>query len=155
MSHESRLAELGLTLPGPFPPHDPLDGVVVHEGIARTSGCLPRTAEGVLHTTGTLGADVAIATGVECAALCAQNALALLRSELGSLDVIERALTLTVFIACVEGFVEQPAVADGASRVLVDVLGDAGRHSRSAIGVAALPRGAPVEVELTVALGRR
>ena len=84
------------------------------------------------------------------ARLCAQNALSLLRAELGSLDAIERALTMTVFIACSDAFVEQPTVADGASAVLQEVLGDAGRHTRSAIGVAALPRGAPVEVELTV-----
>ena len=151
-SHDARLGELGLELPGPFAPHDPLDAVVVHAGTARTSGCLPRNPDGVLHATGTLGVDVDVATGVECAALCAQNALSLLRAELGSLDEIERALTLTVFVACVEGFVEQPAVADGASAVLTDVLGDAGRHTRSAIGVAALPRRGPVEIEVTVAL---
>ncbi|HEY8216509.1 MAG TPA: RidA family protein [Acidimicrobiia bacterium] len=152
MSFEARLRELGMTLPGPFPPHDPLDGVVVHRRTARTSGCLPRTAEGDLRATGTLGVDVTTADGVECAALCVQNALSLLRAELGGLDGIERALTMTVFMACTEAFVEQPAVADGASQVLVDVFGAAGRHTRSAIGVAALPRGAPVEVELTVAL---
>jgi enamine deaminase RidA (YjgF/YER057c/UK114 family) len=152
MSFEARLRELGITLPGPFAPHEPLDGVVVHGGAARTSGCLPRTVDSALHTTGTLGVDVTTADGIECAALCVQNALSLLRAELGSLDAIERALTMTVFIACTEAFVEQPAVADGASHVLTEVLGAAGRHSRSAIGVAALPRGAPVEVELTVAL---
>ena len=130
-----------------------LDGVVVHGGTARTSGCLPRNADGVLHATGVLGRDVTPAVGVECAALCAENALSLLRAELGTLDAIQRTLTMTVFMACTEAFVEQPAVADGASRVLADVFGDAGRHSRSAIGVAALPRGAPVEVELTVVLG--
>jgi enamine deaminase RidA (YjgF/YER057c/UK114 family) len=152
MSFEARLREIGMTLPGPFAPHEPLDGVVVHAGAARTSGCLPRTVEGALRTTGTLGVDVPTADGVECAALCVQNALSLLRAELGSLDAIERSLSMTVFIACTEAFVEQPSVADGASRVLTDVFGAAGRHSRSAIGVAALPRGAPVEVELTVAL---
>ena len=149
---EARLAELGLTLPGPFPPHDPLDAVVVHHGTARTSGCLPRNADGQLHATGIVGRDVTTEVGVECAALCAQNALSLLRAELGTLDAIERALTLTVFIACTDAFIEQPTVADGASRLLTDVFGDAGRHSRSAIGVAALPRGGPVEVELTVVL---
>jgi enamine deaminase RidA (YjgF/YER057c/UK114 family) len=152
---EARLTELGMTLPGPFAPHDPLDAVVVHAGTARTSGCLPRNIEGKLAATGILGRDVATDMGVECARLCAQNALSLLRAELGSLDVIERALTLTVFIACSDTFVEQPTVADGASAVLQEVLGDAGRHTRSAIGVAALPRGAPVEVELTVVVKGR
>lgn len=149
---EDRLSELGITLPGPFNPHDPLDGVVIHQGIARTSGCLPRNADGVMHASGILGREVDTAAGAECAALCAQNALSLLRDALGSLDRIDRALTMTVFIACIDTYTEQPAVADGASKVLADVFGAAGRHSRSAIGVAALPRGAPVEVELTVSL---
>ena len=111
MSYEARVTELGITLPGPFPPHDPLDPVVVHRGTARTSGCLPRDADGRLPATGLLGRDVSA-----------------------------------------DDFVEQPRVADGASRVLERVFGDAGRHTRSAIGVAALPRGAPVEVEVTAAL---
>ena len=76
----------------------------------------------------------------------------MLRAELGSLDAVTRVLSMIVFVASAEGFSEQPTVADGASRVLVDVFGAAGRHTRSAIGVAALPRGAPVELELTVAL---
>lgn len=149
--HDARLDQLGITLPGPFPPHDPLDPVVVHDGTARTSGCLPRDHAGQIQT-GLLGRDLTPAAGAECAALCAQNALSLLRAALGSLDRIERVLTTTVFIACTADFVEQPTVADGASRVLVDVFGPAGRHTRSAIGVAALPRGAPVEIEVTVAL---
>ncbi len=149
---EARLTELGWKLPGPFPPHDPLDPVVVHGGTARTSGCLPRNAAGELRATGIVGRDVTVEEGVECAALCAQNALSLLRAELGSLDAIERTLTMTVFVACDDSFTAQPTVGDGASKVLTDVFGDAGRHSRSAIGVAALPRGGPVEIELTVAL---
>jgi enamine deaminase RidA (YjgF/YER057c/UK114 family) len=150
--HDARLTELGVQLPGPFPPHDPLDPVVVHGGTARTSGCLPRNADGQLHATGLLGRDVTTDVGVECAELCALNALSLLRAELGTLDVIERVLTVSAFVACTGDFVEQPKVADGASRVLHQVFGDLGRHSRSAIGVAALPRGGPVEIEVIVAL---
>jgi enamine deaminase RidA (YjgF/YER057c/UK114 family) len=149
--HEARLAALGITLPGPFPPHDPLDAVVLHGGTARTSGQLPRDAAGNVRT-GLLGRDLTPAEGAEAAALCALNALSVLRAALGSLDRIERVLTVTAFIACTDGFVEQPAVADGASRILVQVFEAAGRHSRSAIGVAALPRGSAVEIELTVAL---
>jgi len=152
VSHEARLAELGILLPGPFPPHDPLDAVVVHGGTARTSGSLPRTADGTLLAEGILGRELATACGVECARVAALNAVSLLRAHVGTLDAIERILTMTVFVACVHEFVEQPAVADGASRVLQELFGDAGRHTRSAIGVAALPRGAPVEVEITVAL---
>jgi enamine deaminase RidA (YjgF/YER057c/UK114 family) len=150
--HDARVSELGLLLPGPFKPHDPLDAVVVHGGTARTSGCLPRNESGELHAKGLLGHDVTPDDGAQCAALCALNALSLLRDELGSLDEIERTLTMTVFVACTGDFTGQPAVADGASRVLEQIFGDAGRHTRSAIGVAALPRGAPVEVEITVAL---
>jgi enamine deaminase RidA (YjgF/YER057c/UK114 family) len=147
VSHEARLAELGIELPGPFPPHDPLDAVVVHGATARTSGSLPRTADGVLVAEGILGREITTA-----ARLAALNAVSLLRAHLGSVDAIDRILTMTVFVACDADFREQPAVADGASRVLEELFGDAGRHTRSAIGVAALPRGAPVEVEITAAL---
>lgn len=149
---DARVTELGLVLPGPFPPHDPLDPVVVHGGTARTSGCLPRNRDGVLHATGLLGREVSPEVGVECAEWCALNALSLLRAELGSLDAIERVLTVQGFVACTGDFIGQPAVVDGASRVLHDVFGDAGRHTRSALGVAALPRGGPVEIEVIVAV---
>ncbi len=148
---KARLAELGLTLHGPHPPHDPLDAVVVHDGIARTSGQLPRI-EGTLTCLGHLGDDVTVEQGREAAAVCALNALAVLEAELGSLDRIARVLTVTGFVASTPDFHEQPAVVDGASKVLADVFGDAGRHTRSAIGVAALPRGGAVEIEVTVAL---
>jgi enamine deaminase RidA (YjgF/YER057c/UK114 family) len=149
---DARLGQLGIDLPGPFLPHDPLDAVVVHRGTARTSGSLPRDPDGTLRATGLLGRDLTTPDGVACAELCALNALSVLRATLGTLDRIERVLTMTVFIACAPDFVEQPTVADGASQVLVRLFGDDGRHSRSAIGVAALPRGAPVEVEVTVAV---
>jgi len=149
---DARLDQLGVSLPGPFLPHDPLDAVVVHRGTARTSGSLPRDADGTLRTTGRLGGELTTEAGVQCAELCALNALSMLRAALGTLDRVERVLTMTVFIACFPEFVEQPAVADGASQMLVRLFGDDGRHSRSAIGVAALPRGAPVEVEVTVAV---
>jgi enamine deaminase RidA (YjgF/YER057c/UK114 family) len=149
---DARLAQIGVQLPGPFLPHDPLDAVVVHRGTARTSGSLPRDRDGNLRATGLLGRELTTPAGAECAELCALNAVSVLRATLGTLDRIERVLTMTVFIACVPDFIEQPRVADGASQLLVRVFEDAGRHSRSAIGVAALPRGAPVEVEVTVAV---
>jgi enamine deaminase RidA (YjgF/YER057c/UK114 family) len=147
----ARLAELGLALHGPHPPHDPLDAVVVHGEVARTSGQLPRIA-GRLTCVGTLGDDVDVQQGAAAAAVCALNALAVLEAALGSLDRIERVLTVTGYVASTAGFHEQPAVVDGASRVLFDVFGEAGRHTRSAVGVAALPRGGAVEIEVTVAL---
>lgn len=150
-SFDARVAELGLTLYGPHPPHDPLEAVVIHAGIARTSGQLPRI-DGKLTCVGTLGSDVSVEEGAEAARVCALNALAVLRASLGTLDRIDRVLTVTGFVACVPGFDQQPAVIDGASRVLFEIFGDAGRHTRSAIGVAALPRGGAVEIEVTVAL---
>ena len=150
-SYDARVADLGLTLYGPHPPHDPLDAVVVHGGVARTSGQLPRI-DGRLTCVGTLGLDVSVEDGAEAARVCALNALSVLRQALGTLDRIERVLTVTGYVACAPGFAEQPAVVDGASKVLYDIFGDAGRHTRSAIGVAALPRGGAVEIEVTVAV---
>ncbi|MHB8465955.1 MAG: RidA family protein [Acidimicrobiales bacterium] len=150
-SFDRRVTELGLTLYGPHPPHDPLDAVVVHGGVARTSGQLPRI-DGALTCVGTLGLDVTVAEGAEAARVCALNALSVLRAELGTLDRIERVLTVTGYVASAPGFAEQPAVIDGASRVLAEIFGDAGRHTRSAVGVAALPRGGAVEIEVIVAL---
>ena len=147
----ARLHERGLVLHGPHPPHDPLDAVVVHGGTARTSGQLPRI-DGRLTCVGTLGRDVTVEEGTEAAAVCALNALAVLEAALGSLDRIERVLTVTGYVASTPEFHQQPAVVDGASRVLAEAFGSEGRHTRSAVGVAALPRGGAVEIEVTVAV---
>jgi enamine deaminase RidA (YjgF/YER057c/UK114 family) len=149
---EDRLRDLGLSLPGPFPPHDPLDAIVVHGGRARTSGQLPRDHDGRLVHPGVLGAGLSVDEGAEAARWCALNALSVLRAGLGTLDRISRVLTILGFVASAPGFSQQPAVVDGASRLLYDVFVEAGRHSRSAIGVAALPRGGAVEIEVEVAL---
>ncbi len=152
MGVAARLAELNLVLPGPFLPHDPLDAVVVHDGVARTSGQLPRDLSGNLVHPGRLGDELTVEQGAEAARWCALNALSVLDAELGGLDNIKRVLTVLGLVACEASFLEQPAVIDGASRLLYDVFGAAGRHSRSAIGVAALPRGGAVEIEVAVAL---
>jgi enamine deaminase RidA (YjgF/YER057c/UK114 family) len=149
---DDRLNALGLVLPGPYPPHDPLDAIVVHGDRARTSGQLPRGHDGNLVHPGVLGAGVSVEEGAEAARWCALNALSVLRADLGSLDRVSRVLTVLGFVASAPGFVQQPAVIDGASRLLAEVFGDAGRHSRSAIGVAALPRGGAVEIEVEVGL---
>jgi enamine deaminase RidA (YjgF/YER057c/UK114 family) len=146
-----RLAELGLDLHGPHLPHDPLDAVVLHGGVARTSGQLPRI-DGKLTCVGTLGRTVSLEEGRAAAAVCALNALAVLEVALGSLDRVERVLWLTGYVASEPAFDEQPTVVDGASNLLFDLFGEAGRHTRSAIGVAALPRGGAVEIEMAVAV---
>ncbi len=155
ISAERRLVTLDIVLPGPYPPHDPLDAVVVHGGRARTSGQLPRDHSGMIvcGVVGSNGADgITVEAAAEAARWCALNALSVLRAELGSLDRIERVLTVLGFVASAPGFAQQPTVIDGASRLLYEVFGDAGRHSRSAVGVAALPRGGAVEIEVEVAL---
>jgi enamine deaminase RidA (YjgF/YER057c/UK114 family) len=152
VTFEVRLEELGLQLPGPYPPHDPLDAVVVHGGVARTAGQLPRDLSGEVVHQGIVGAGVSVEAGAEAARWCALNALSVLRAELGTLDRVQRVLTVIGFVACAPGFHQQAAVVDGASLLLADVFGDVGRHTRSAIGVAALPRGGAVEIEVAVAL---
>lgn len=151
---QQRLDSLGISLPGPYPPHEPLDAVIVHGDRARTSGQLPRDHDGALVHPGVLGLDVTVEQGAEAARWCALNALSVLRMELGTLDRVERVLTVLGFVASAPGFTEQPAVVDGASRLLHEVFGPAGRHSRSAVGVAALPRGGAVEIEVEVAIIR-
>lgn len=151
-SPAERIAALGFTLPGPFLPHDPLEAVIVYDGRARTSGQLPRDLDGALVHPGVLGADVSVENAITAARWCALNALSVLNASLGSLDRIDRVLTVLGFVASAAGFAEQPIVMDGASGLLFEVFGVAGRHSRSAIGVAALPRGACVEIEIEVSL---
>jgi enamine deaminase RidA (YjgF/YER057c/UK114 family) len=128
-----------------------LDAVVVHGGVARTSGQLPRI-DGELTCIGRLGDTVTVEEGARAAAVCALNALSVLEVALGSLDRVERVLTVTGYVASAPDFHLQPAVVDGASEVLVQAFGAAGRHTRSAVGVAALPRGGAVEIEVTVAV---
>lgn len=116
-------------------------------GYAFVSGQVPFDATGQLVAVGRLGAEVDLATGVRCARQCASNLLAALARSGVDLDRV-RLLKLTVFVASAPDFTAQPQVADGASELLAEVLGERGRHARSAVGVAALPLGAPVEIEL-------
>ena len=115
------------------------------------SGQVPHQ-QGQLLAQGRLGEDVSLEQGRECARQCAQNLLDAIVEAHGSLDAVAQVLKLTVFIASASTFTEQPDVANAASRLFVDALGPRGEHARSAIGVAALPLGAPVEVEAIVAL---
>lgn len=148
---EVRLAALGLRLPDAVMPQFEYVPVVVQGETAYVSGQVPRLdAQSVI--AGKLGAELDIERGREAARLCVLHALAALKLALGSLDRIERILKLTGFVASAPGFVQQPQVIDGASKLLGEIFGDRGRHARSAIGVAELPRGSAVEVEMIVAL---
>ena len=151
MGVDDRLRELGIELPAPAAPVASYVPVAVSGGLAFVAGQVP-LEEGRPMVTGRLGDDVDTEEGARWARRCALQALAALRAELGSLDRIERIVKVTVFVACGEGFTDQPKVANGASDLLVAVFGDAGKHARSAVGVPALPLGVPVEVEVIAAV---
>jgi enamine deaminase RidA (YjgF/YER057c/UK114 family) len=151
MSIDKRLKELGLALPPPRAPAFAYVPVVVEGGLAWVSGQLPWAGDG-LRATGRLGAGVEMAAAQDCARDCVLNGLAVLREAVGSLDRIRRIVKLVGFVASAPGFVEQPKVVDAASTLLFDIFGEAGRHARSAVGVAALPRDVPVEIEFVAAL---
>lgn len=150
--HEARLAGLGLILPPlPQPAFDYVPAVL-DRGLVWVSGQLPRDAEGALPVLGRLGDEVDVEAGRRAAALCALQGLAALRSVAGSLDAVARVVKLTGFVASAPGFAEQPRVIDAASNIMGQVFGEAGRHARSAVGVAMLPRNVPVEIEFVFAL---
>lgn len=146
---EARLVELGLTLPAVTPPVAAYVPTVRTGRYVYTSGQLPFVG-GELPATGKVGAEVSEDDARSYARQCAINALAAVRAELGSLDAVRRVVKLVGFVASAPDFTAQPAVVNGASELLGDVFGDAGKHARSAVGVAVLPLNAPVEVEVIV-----
>ena len=144
---EARLAALGLALP-PVPA--PLAAYVpaVRTGAyVYTAGQLP-SVDGKLLMTGKVGAEVSVAEAAALARTCALNALAAVASVCGGLSRVVRVVKVTGFVASTPEFTGQPQVVNGASELLLEVFGEAGRHARSAVGMAALPFDAPVEVEL-------
>jgi enamine deaminase RidA (YjgF/YER057c/UK114 family) len=147
---DAKLAELGLTLPEPAAPVAAYVPVVVAGGLAHVSGQLP-FIDGVL-VKGRLGEDVSIGEGQDAARACGLMILAQLRAALGSLDRVERIVKLGAFVSSTGDFTDQPKVANGASELMAAVLGEAGRHARSAVGVPVLPLGAAVEVDAVVAV---
>jgi enamine deaminase RidA (YjgF/YER057c/UK114 family) len=146
-----RLSELGLTLPtAPVPVANYVPARQFGD-LVFASGQTP-TVDGRLTMRGKLGAEITVEQGQEGARLCALNCLAAVAGLLGDLDRVAAVLKLTGYVASAPGFVDQPAVINGASVLLEQVLGDAGRHARAAIGLAELPGGAPVEVDLVLAV---
>jgi enamine deaminase RidA (YjgF/YER057c/UK114 family) len=148
---EERLAELGLVVPEVVPPLAAYVPAVRQGELVFTAGQLP-TRDGEMMATGKLGGGVSEDEGYACARQCALNGLAALKAEIGDLSAITRIVKLVVFVASTPDFTAQAKVANGASELLGEVFGDAGRHARSAVGVAVLPLDVPVEVELIVAL---
>jgi enamine deaminase RidA (YjgF/YER057c/UK114 family) len=154
MSHEKRLAELGITLPAVAAPVAAYVPAVQTGRYVYTSGQLPFT-EGALPATGKVGEGEGLVSpddAARYARTCALNALAAVRSVTGSLDAISRIVKVVGFVASDPAFTGQPGVINGASNVLGEIFGDAGLHARSAVGVTVLPLDSPVEVELVVEL---
>ena len=153
MSHpEERLAELGLSVPEVAKPVAAYVPAVRSGHHVFTSGQLPMSG-GELMFTGKVGDAVSAEDAVACAQQCCLNAIAAVKAEIGDLALVKRVVKVVVFVASTPDFTGQPGVANGASTLLGDVFGDAGVHARSAVGVAALPLDAPVEIELIVEVG--
>lgn len=147
---ESRLAELGLSIPAVAKPVAAYVPASISGRLVFTAGQLP-FVEGALPATGKVGAEVTAEDAARYAGLCVLNALAAVQGVIGSLDRITRIVKVTGFVASAPDFTGQPVVLNGASTLLGEIFGDEiGTHARSAVGVAVLPLDSPVEVELIV-----
>jgi enamine deaminase RidA (YjgF/YER057c/UK114 family) len=147
---DERLAELGITLPPVFPPAGNYLGCVVDGGLVYAGGHGP--IDGATVIRGKVGTDLTLEQGQQAARTTALSILATLRAGLGSLDRIERFVKVFGMVNVAPGFDQMPAVIDGCSDLLVEVFGEAGRHTRSAVGMAELPLGIAVEIELIARL---
>jgi enamine deaminase RidA (YjgF/YER057c/UK114 family) len=148
---EARLKALGLTLPAaPAPVANYVPSCLIGEFLY-VSGQISRADDGTV-LAGKLGAGVEVARGRDAAKMCALNILAQAKAALGDLDRILRIVKLTGFVNAAPAFTDHPLVINGASDCLVEVLGDKGRHTRSAVGVAGLPLDAAVEIEAVIAI---
>ncbi|HWC24811.1 MAG TPA: RidA family protein [Flexivirga sp.] len=148
---EDRLAELGLEVPEVAAPVAAYVPVVQDGNLVYTSGQLPLVG-GKLTATGKVGAEVTPEDAAQLAQTCALNAIAAVKSQVGDLDKVVRVVKVVGFVASDPSFTGQPAVINGASELLAKAFGERGAHARSAVGVAALPLDAPVEVEITVSV---
>ena len=151
MSFERHVTTLGLTLPVPSPPVGTYVPAVRVGDLLFLSGVVPSRA-GQIVLQGKVGRDLSKEEGYEAAKVSLLNALANIRQATGSLDRVQRIVRMTGYVASQEGFREQPYVLNGASDLLVAIFGEAGRHARAAVGVAELPLGVSVELELIVQL---
>ena len=149
---EQRLAALGLEVPEVATPVAAYVPAATSGSLVFTAGQLPLRS-GELIAEGVVGQAVTPDEAAMCAQQCALNAIAAVKAEIGDLDRVRRVVKVVVFVASTPDFTGQPQVANGASELLGEVFGEAGKHARSAVGVAALPLGAPVEVELVVEVG--
>ncbi|KAB2351043.1 RidA family protein [Actinomadura rudentiformis] len=144
---EERLRELGLEVPEVVAPLASYMPTARTGSLVYTAGQLPMV-KGELPVTGKVGAEVTAEQAFELARICALNAIAAIKAEVGDLAKVKRIVKVVGFVASAPDFYGQPQVLNGASDLLGEVFGDAGRHARSAVGVGVLPRNAPVEVEV-------
>ncbi|MFC9985133.1 RidA family protein [Microbacterium keratanolyticum] len=151
MSISARLSELGIELPAVAAPVAAYVAARVHGDLVYTSGQLPFT-DGALPATGKVGDEVSADDAKAFARTCALNAIAAAASVAGGVDKLGGVLRVGGFVASVPSFTGQPGVINGASEVLAEIFGDAGRHARAAVGVPVLPLDSPVEVEVTFTL---
>ncbi|MDQ6734160.1 MAG: RidA family protein [Nitrospirota bacterium] len=149
MSFDAQLTALGLVLPAPPKPVATYIPVVRAGDLLFLSGMIP-LRDGILIMAGKLGQEISVEQGYEAARICLLNALAVIRQQLGTLDRVQQVVKMVGYVASTAEFVQQPAVINGASDLLVKLFGDAGRHARVAVGAAALPLNAPVEIELII-----
>ena len=149
MSFDAKLKALRIELPMAPKPVANYVPVVRAGDLLFLSGVLP-SRDGQLILTGKLGQSITVEQGMEAAKVAALNALAIVRSEVGSLDKVKRIVKMVGHIASAPGFTDQPQVLNGASDLLVAIFGEAGKHARVAVGAAELPRQAPLEIELIV-----
>lgn len=149
---ERRLQDLGIVLPGLPAPGGNFVPAKTVGSVVYLSGVISTNVEGVI--TGTVGLDRTVDQGYAAARACALTQLAVLKHHLGSLDAVKGVVGVNGYVNAVAGFRDSPKVINGASDLLVEVLGEAGRHVRAAIGVSALPRNALVEVQMTVEIER-
>ncbi|MBI4400951.1 MAG: RidA family protein [Nitrospirae bacterium] len=146
MSFEKKLTLLGIELPPPPKPVATYVPAVRVGDLLFLSGVVP-FRNGKLALEGKLGEDLTVEQGYEAARIALLNALSIARSEIGTLDRVKRVVRLVGYVASAEGFVQQPAVINGASDLLVKIFEDAGRHARVAVGAAELPLNSPIELE--------
>ena len=149
MSIDATLTRLGIALPPPPKPVASYVPAVLAGDLLYLSGMLP-FRDGEVVITGKLGQEVTVERGAEAARLALLNALAVVKHELGSLDRVQRIVRVVGHVASAVGFAQQPAVINGASDLLVQIFGEAGRHARVALGAAELPLHAAIEIELLV-----
>ena len=147
MSIDQRLAELGITLPQAAAPVAAYVPAVEQDGLLHVSGQISFAEDGGL-IKGRLGEDLDLDAGIAAARRCGVMLLAQIKAALGSLDRVERIVKLGVFVNSAPGFTDQPQVANGATELMQEVFGEPGRHARSAVGVAVLPLGVAVEVDM-------